>query len=256
MQQIWRPYTQMKTAEPPAWIDRAEGALLYSKEGHAIIDGISSWWVNLHGHAHPRIAAAIAEQASQLEHVIFAGFTHAPAERLTAKLIAQLPEGQNHVFFSDNGSTAVEVALKMAIQSQGPGRQGILAFEHAYHGDTFGAMSVSGASLFTAPFSSYLFDVQRIPAPTPGREAEALDCLNKHLKQGSYSAFIFEPLIQGTAGMVVHCAQTLSRMMDLCHQYQVITIADEVMTGFGVRVRCSPPTNSVASHESCVFPRD
>lgn len=232
---IWRPYTQMKTAAAPILIDRAEGAILHAADGRTFIDGIASWWVNLHGHAHPEIAQAIAQQAGRMEHVIFAGFSHQPAEELAQRLLAIL-NGQDHLFFSDNGSTAVEVGLKMAIQAQArrhPKRQRILALENAYHGDTFGAMSVSGRSLFTAPFNHQLFDVTHIPVPKPGHEQSALKALQRELEQDDVAAFIFEPLVQGTAGMVMHTAAALDELLSLCQQRQVITIADEVMTGFG-----------------------
>lgn len=233
---IWYPYTQMKTAPLPIEIVRAEGALLYDADGKAYIDAIASWWLTTHGHAHPHIARRIAEQARLLEHVIFAGFTHQPAVELAERLLKILPQNQARIFFSDNGSTAVEVALKMAIQywhNQGLNRRQIIAFENAYHGDTFGAMSVSGRGGFVAPFLPYLFDVKYIPAPIPGFEHKSLAALERQLGSDDVAAFIFEPLVQGAAGMLMHEPGPLNALLKLCKKNEVITIADEVMTGFG-----------------------
>ena len=165
---IWHPYTQMKTALPPVPIVRGEGACLYGEDGKKYIDGVSSWWVNIHGHAHPYIAKKVAEQLTKLEHVIFAGFTHEGAVELAERLLKILPNNQKKAFYSDNGSTAIEVAIKMCLQywhNQGIKRNKILAFKNAYHGDTFGAMAVSGRSAFTAPFDSMLFEVEFIDLP-------------------------------------------------------------------------------------------
>jgi adenosylmethionine-8-amino-7-oxononanoate aminotransferase len=165
---IWHPYTQMQTAQPPVPIVRGEGACLYDEDGKKYIDAVSSWWVNIHGHAHPYIAKKVAEQLTKLEHVIFAGFTHPTAVELAERLLAILPDNQQKAFYSDNGSTATEVAIKMCLQywnNQGNQRTKILAFKNAYHGDTFGAMAVSGRSAFTAPFDSLLFEVEFIDLP-------------------------------------------------------------------------------------------
>ncbi|MGZ3766509.1 MAG: aminotransferase class III-fold pyridoxal phosphate-dependent enzyme, partial [Mucilaginibacter sp.] len=165
---IWHPYTQMKTALPPIPIVRGEGACLFDEGGKCYIDAVSSWWVNIHGHAHPYIAQKVAEQLNKLEHVIFAGFTHPAAIELAERLLQILPANQQKAFYSDNGSTAVEVAIKMCLQywhNQGIQRTKILAFKNAYHGDTFGAMAVSGRSAFTAAFDSMLFDVEFIDLP-------------------------------------------------------------------------------------------
>ncbi len=233
---IWHPYTQMQTAPHPIQISYGKGAVLYTTEGKELIDAVSSWWVNLHGHAHPYMAQRIYEQAQQLEQVIFAGFTHQPAQTLAARLLGHLPQNQTKVFFSDDGSTAVEVALKMALQywhNKHTPRTRIVAFKNAYHGDTFGAMSVSGRSTFTEPFTPMLFDVTHIAVPTKGNEALALEQLEQCLQSNEVAAFIFEPLVQGTAGMVMYQPETLDAMLALCKKHQVITIADEVMTGFG-----------------------
>src|SRR5262245_49876473 len=227
---IWHPYTQEAANLPELEIVRAEGAHLYTKEGRSLIDAISSWWVNLHGHSHPAIAEAIAVQARKLEHVIFAGFTHAPAEELAEKLGRILPPSLNRVFYSDNGSTAVEAALKMALQywsNKGrPGKRRIVALEHAYHGDTIGAMSVSADSPFTAAFDALRLPVLRVAA------AEDLDELLR-VKRDEIGAMIVEPLIQGSAGMIVYAVERLQRFRELCAANEVLFIADEVFTGFG-----------------------
>lgn len=233
---IWHPYTQMKTAALPVPIVRGEGALLFSEDGKVIIDAVSSWWVNLFGHAHPHIAQKVAAQLQTLEHVIFAGFTHPAAVTLAENLISILPEGQSRVFYSDNGSTAVEVALKMAIQywdNTGTPKHKIIAFRDSYHGDTFGAMSVSSRSTFTAPFWSYLFDVEFIDVPVPGKEEQTIQQLQQIAQHQDIAAFIYEPLVLGTAGMIMYKPEVLDRLLVICQENQILTIADEVMTGFG-----------------------
>jgi adenosylmethionine---8-amino-7-oxononanoate aminotransferase len=233
---IWHPYTQMKTAALPIAIVRGEGALLFAEDGKEYIDAVASWWVNLHGHAHPQIAKKVSEQLQTLEHVIFAGFTHQPAVELAEGLLKILPEGQSKVFYSDNGSTAVEVALKMAIQywaNLGTPKKKIIAFRDSYHGDTFGAMAVSSRSAFTAPFWSYLFEVDFIDVPVAGNEAETITQLEALAIAGNVAAFIYEPLVLGTAGMIMYEPEVLDKLIDICQQHHILTIADEVMTGFG-----------------------
>jgi adenosylmethionine---8-amino-7-oxononanoate aminotransferase len=232
---LWHPFTQMQTAPLPIPIVRAEGAVLYTEDGREIIDMISSWWVNLHGHSHPHIAARVGEQLRTLEHVIFAGFTHEPAVQLAERLLPLLPANQARVFYSDNGSTAVEVALKMAFQywhNLGTPRRKVVAFEDAYHGDTFGAMAVGGRSAFSAPFAPFLFDVTYLPAPTPGREAEVL-ALAEAAFTPDVAAFIVEPLVQGAGGMVMYEPAVLDTLFELARTQGALLIADEVMTGFG-----------------------
>ncbi len=233
---IWHPYTQQKTAPPPIFIESARGAWLYDDSGRAILDAISSWWVTLHGHAHPYIAEKLGAQARKLEQVIFAGFTHRPAIELAEKLVPLLPGPFSRIFYSDNGSTATEVAVKMAIQywwNQSPSteRRKILVLQDAYHGDTFGAMAVSGRSVFTEAFADYLFDVVSIPRPA----AENIEALQLQLEQEAhqYAAFIYEPLLQGAGGMQVYEAQWLNQLLVQLHRHGVICIADEVLTGFG-----------------------
>lgn len=232
----WHPYTQMQTAPPAIGTVRGEGALLFAEDGKTYIDAVSSWWVTIHGHAHPHIAQRVSQQLKTLEHVIFAGFTHAPAVELSERLLTLLPINQQRVFYTDNGSTAVEVALKMALQfwyNQGLPRTKIIAFEGSYHGDTFGAMSVSGRSIFTQPFQQYLFEVDFIPVPVPGKEEETIAQLKRILAQEEAAAFIYEPLVLGTAGMVMYEPDALDQLLTLCQNHGVLTIQDEVMTGFG-----------------------
>ena len=233
-QAIWHPYTQVKTASAPIPIVSGEGSYLYDENGKRYIDAVSSWWVTLHGHAHPYIAKKVAAQLSKLEQVIFAGFTHLPAIELAERLLKVLPAGQDKIFYSDNGSTAVEVALKMCLQywyNRGQPRKKILTFENGYHGDTFGAMAVSGRSPWTAPFNSLLFDVTFIPAPT----SENLEATKKLIEQNhkDIACFIYEPLVQGAAGMLMHSAEHLDELLTCCHNYDILLIQDEVFTGFG-----------------------
>src|ERR1700753_2383245 len=231
---IWHPYTQMKTALPPIPIVRGEGACLFDEDGKCYIDAVSSWWVNIHGHAHPYIAQKVAEQLTKLEHVIFAGFTHEPAVLLAERLLKILPANQGKAFYSDHGSTAVEVAIKMCLQywhNQGIQRTKILAFNNAYHGDTFGAMAVSGRSAFTAAFDSLLFEVEFIDLP----DADNITDLKSQISnlKSELACFIFEPLVQGSAGMLMYGAEYLDQLMAHCRSEGVLLIADEVFTGFG-----------------------
>lgn len=234
---IWHPFTQMKTADPPLEVVRASGPMLYTKDGKAYLDAISSWWVNLHGHCHPQIADAISRQAHQLEQVIFAGFIHAPAIELADTLMPLLPAHFAKLFFSDDGSTSVEVALKMALQfwhNQGKGHKTrIIALEQAYHGDTFGAMSVAERNAFNAAFSPLLFEVHRLPLPHAGNISEVLRQLDDWLSTGEVAAMIVEPLVQGAAGMQMYEARYLDQLFTAVHRAGALCIADEVMTGFG-----------------------
>ncbi len=246
---IWHPFTQAQTAKDPIAIVKAEGIWLYAEDGQRYLDGTSSWWVNAHGHAHPYIAEQIAQQAAQLEHIIFAGFTHEPAVLLAEKLIAVLPGNQSRIFYSDNGSTSVEVALKMALQfhfNRGEERTKILAFSNAYHGDTFGAMSVGARNAFNAPFGKLLFEVIHLDAPEQGNEERCIEEFRNILTIEKPAAFIFEPLVQGANGMRMHSANVLSELIALCREFGVLTIADEVFTGFyrtGKRFACDHLTH-------------
>ncbi len=232
----WHPYTQHKTAQLPIAITRGEGALLWDENGKEYIDAIASWWVNPFGHSNTFIADAIYKQLTTLEHVLFGGFTHEPAVLLSEKLIEILPINQQKLFFSDNGSTAVEIAIKVAMQffyNKNQKRTTIIAFENAFHGDTFAAMAASGISFFTEAFQDGMIDVVRIPVPTKGKEQASYDALSEVIKTKNCAAFIFEPLVQGAAGMVMYEASELDKLITVCQENQVFTIADEVMTGFG-----------------------
>lgn len=219
----------------PIPIVRGEGAVLFGADGREYLDMISSWWVNLHGHAHPHIAQRVSEQLHTLEHVIFAGFTHQPAVELAERLLTVLPPDKAKIFYSDNGSTAVEVALKMAFQywyNFGQPRRKVVALEGAYHGDTFGAMAVSGRSAFTAPFVPFLFDVEYLPVPILGQEEVVLEQAQA-LFTDEVAAFIAEPLVQGAGGMVMYEPSVLNELFRLARRNGSLVIADEVMTGFG-----------------------
>lgn len=232
---IWHPYTQMKGALPQVPIVRGEGVYLIDEQNKRYIDAVSSWWVNIHGHANAQIATKVSAQLMQLEHVIFAGFTHEPAVLLAERLLPLLPGKQEKVFYSDNGSTAVEVALKMCFQywsNRGNvQRKKVLAFKDAYHGDTFGAMSVSGRSIFTDPFNTLLFDVEFIDLPN-STNISAIKSQISDLKT-ELSCFIFEPLILGAGGMQMYEAKYLDELISACKENNILCIADEVMTGFG-----------------------
>ncbi len=235
-QYLWHPYTQHATAPAPVAIVKGEGALLWGEDGTEYIDAIASWWVNPFGHSNRYIADAIHKQLTTLEHVLFGGFTHEPAALLATRLKKILPSNHQKLFFSDNGSTAVEVAIKSSLQfwyNKGIKRTVIVAFEDAFHGDTFAAMAASGISLYTQAFNGMFIEVRRIPVPVPGREQESFDALAKALAPGDVAAFIFEPLVLGAAGMVMYAPDALDKLIEICEQHDVLTIADEVMTGFG-----------------------
>jgi len=231
---IWHPYTSAYSATPVPVI-RAEGAYLYTENGKKIIDLNSSWWVNAHGHAHPYIAKAISEQAYLLEQVIFAGFTHEPAVRLAERILSYFPT-LSKVFFSDNGSTAIEIALKMCFQAwhnQGKERKKVIVFEGSYHGDTFGSMAVSERDIFTAAFHTLLFEVSTLPYPDDENYTLVFAELEKLCQTGEYASCIIEPLVQGVAGMRITKPEYIAEIWNICKKYEVFTIADEVMTGFG-----------------------
>jgi adenosylmethionine---8-amino-7-oxononanoate aminotransferase len=232
---IWHPYNQHLHAEPPIPITRGDGALLFDEQDNGYIDAVSSWWVNLHGHANPYIAEKIYQQAKTLEQVIFTRFTHEPAVRLAERLLQILPGDPDKIFYSDNGSTAVEVALKMALQywrNKGkPERNKILAFEHAYHGDTFGAMSVSGRGIFTDAFRDLLFETIVIETPNETNANQIKSIIQSH--EGKIAAFIYEPLLQAAGGMRIYGAHDMDDLLEFIRQKEILCIADEVLTGFG-----------------------
>ncbi len=235
MNPVWHPFTQHGLREPIPLVTHAEGAALYTSDGRRIVDAISSWWVTTHGHANPKIMAAIAEQAGRLDQIIFAGWTHQPAEDLARGLTAIMPPELTRVFFSDSGSTSVEVALKMALGywlDRGEDRHRILVLEHGYHGDTIGAMSVGARGVFNRAYEPLLFDVGTIPFPAAGLEQVTLDALEKACA-AQPAAFIVEPLLLGAGGMHIYPAHILAEMWRICAAHGVLFIADEVMTGWG-----------------------
>ena len=232
---IWHPFTQHGLCEPVPEIARAEGAILYGADGRQWVDAISSWWVTTHGHCHPRIMAAIADQAQKLDQLIFAGWTHEPAETLAAGLRAIMPEALTRVFFSDSGSTSVEVALKMALgywARRDEARSRIVVLEHSYHGDTIGAMSVGQRGVFNRAYAPLLFDVTQVPFPQAGAEQACYDALQSACSAGA-AAFIAEPLVLGAGGMKVYPPAVLAEMRAICAAHGVLFIADEVMTAWG-----------------------
>ncbi|MEL6304481.1 MAG: adenosylmethionine--8-amino-7-oxononanoate transaminase [Bacteroidota bacterium] len=233
---IWHPLTQHKTAAPPLPITKAQGALFWDDKGKAYIDGIASWYTAMYGHGHPHIVEAIHQQMQQLDFVMFSGFTHQPAVDLAERLLKLLPESQTKVFFNDNGSTAVEAAIKMAIQyhyNQGEIRDTLIAFEDGFHGDTFGAMSASGISSYNGPFEDFLLKVVRLPVPTVENHHVVLAQLEELISKNRCAAFVFEPLVQGAAGMKFHATEGLDAMIEVCQQSDILCVADEIMTGFG-----------------------
>jgi len=235
-QYLWHPYTQHKTAQTPIAITKGQGALLWDEKGKEYIDAIASWWVNPFGHSNTFIADAIYKQLTTLEHVLFGGFTHEPAVKVAEKLLEILPDNQQKIFFSDNGSTAVEVAIKVALQyffNKNEKRTTIIAFENAFHGDTFAAMAASGISFYTQAFQGMFIDVVRIPVPVKGKEEESSTALQNAIAKYNCAGFIFEPLVQGAAGMVMYEPEELAKLISICRENKVLTIADEVMTGFG-----------------------
>lgn len=231
---IWHPYTHQKNMLPPIPVVKGKGALLFDEDGNKYIDAISSWWVNIHGHSHPYIAKKIYGQAKILEQVIFAGFTHKPAVELAEKLISILPGNLSKIFYSDNGSTATEVAMKMALQfwnnKEEFSRNKILAFNHSYHGDTFGAMSASSRSVFTKAFDEKLFEV--IFTDTPSADNIALIKSKIEKYKNEIACFIYEPLLQGAGGMLMYDSNSLDELLSFLKEEKIICIADEVLTGF------------------------
>ena len=232
---IWHPYTPLNSAVPVVPIIQGSGVFLIDEAQQHYIDAISSWWVTLHGHAHPYIAERIYKQALQLEQVIFAGFTHQPAVELAENILRITGSSFKKIFYSDNGSTAVEVALKMSLQywwnKKASGKKKLLAFQHAYHGDTFGAMSVSNRSIFTNPFNDKLFEVLFIDTPTESNISTLLSVIDT--EKDEIAAFIYEPLVQGAGGMLMYEPHLMDQLIEVCRNSQVLCIADEVMTGFG-----------------------
>ena len=234
---VWHPFTQHGLGEPIPLVARSEGAAIFTADGRRIVDAISSWWVITHRHRHPRIMAAIARQTETLDQIIFAGWTHEPAEALARALVDITPAPLEHVFFSDSGSTSVEVALKMALGywlNRGEPRHRILVMEHSYHGDTIGAMSVGARGVFNQAYAPLLFDVETVPFPAAGAQQATLDALESLCRaEPKPAAFIVEPLILGAGGMLIYPPSVLAEMRAICARHAVLFIADEVMTGWG-----------------------
>ncbi|WP_299674471.1 adenosylmethionine--8-amino-7-oxononanoate transaminase [uncultured Dokdonia sp.] len=233
---IWHPLTQHKTSSTPMPIERAEGAMLYAEDGTEYIDGIASWYTAMYGHCNPYIIEQVTAQMKTLDQIVFTGFTHAPATTLAQKVLAILPDNQQKIFFNDNGSTAVEAGIKMALQyhhNKGNKRNVLIAFENGFHGDTFGAMSVSGLSVYNGPFEDYFLHVERIPTPTEENLPEVLQLLQTTIDEHPCAGFVYEPLVQGAAGMQMYEATGLEAILKKCKANDIVTIADEVMTGFG-----------------------
>jgi adenosylmethionine---8-amino-7-oxononanoate aminotransferase len=232
---VWRPFTQHALQPGAIKIARAEGAWLEAEDGARFLDAISSWWVITHGHRRPEIMRAICDATERLDQIIFAGFTHEPAEQLARRLVEITPDGLDYVFYSDSGSTCVEVAIKMALgffRNRDERRTSVVALEHGYHGDTIGAMSAGARSVFNASYEPLLFDVERIPYPHAENEQATLDALERAGRAGA-AAFIVEPLLLGAGGMLMYSAAVLRQMRNICARYGVLFIADEVLTGFG-----------------------
>ncbi|MGV3457405.1 adenosylmethionine--8-amino-7-oxononanoate transaminase [Sphingomonas sp.] len=234
---VWHPFTQHGLNEPVPLVTHAGGAILHTADGRRVIDAISSWWVTTHGHCHPAIMAAIRAQAEKLDQLIFAGWTHEPAETLARDLTAMMPPALTKVFFSDSGSTSVEVALKMALghfANRGEDRSRIIVMEGSYHGDTIGGMSVGARGVFNKSYAPLLFDVDVIPFPERGKEAQTMAALEQYCAQSPRpAALIVEPMILGAGGMRIYLPGVLRAMRDICQYFGVLFIADEVMTGWG-----------------------
>lgn len=233
---IWHPFAPLKGGWPIEEVERAEGCYIYLKNGRKVLDAIGSWWVSIHGHGNKKIAQAIYDQTLQLDHVIFSGFTHAPAVGLTERLLKILPSNQEKVFFSDDGSTAVEVGLKMALQhfyNKGINKKRIISIEGAYHGDTFGMMSVSGDEGFYSAFKDYMFSVEQIPFPNGENDSEVIAQFESMVASEEVAAFVYEPLLQGAAGMRIYSKETLEQLLIIAKKHGVLCVADEVLTGFG-----------------------
>lgn len=233
---IWHPLTQHKLHPEAIAITKAKGCVLTDEDGNEYIDAIASWYTSMYGHCNDYITSRVAAQMQQLDQIVFSGFTHEPAIKLSEELIKILPDNQNKIFFSDNGSTSVEVGIKMALQyhfNKGEKRNTLIAFEDGFHGDTFGAMSVSGLSVYNGPFEEFFIDVKRIPVPNGENHQNILNQLEDIISKNKIAGFVYEPLVQGAAAMKMHNAEGLNAILKFCKANQIITVADEVMTGFG-----------------------
>ena len=235
-QHIWHPLTQHKLHPEAKPIVKSKGALLYDEEGKTYVDAVSSWYTAMYGHCNDYIVERVHRQMQQLDQIIFSGFTHEPAIELSEKLMAILPQNQQKLMFNDNGSTSTEIGIKMALQyhhNKGQTRKTLLAFEEGFHGDTFGAMSVSGLSVYNGPFEEFFIDVKRIPLPTEANQEELIKAIEAFHAETPLAGFIYEPLVQGAAGMKMYQPAHLDSILQKCKELGIILIADEVMTGFG-----------------------
>lgn len=233
---LWHPLKQHQLQPESTAIIKAKGCILTDEDGNDYIDAISSWYTCMFGHCNDYIIDKVYQQMQQLDQVMFSDFTHEPAVKLSEELIKILPKGQTKIFFNDNGSTAVEAGIKMALQyyfNNGEKRSTFIAFENGFHGDTFGAMSVSGLSVYNGPFEDFLIDVKRIPTPDGTNYQDILLQLQNFSSEFDIAGFIYEPLVQGAAGMKIHNANGLNEILKFCKANKILTIADEVMTGFG-----------------------
>ncbi|MCB2066045.1 MAG: aminotransferase class III-fold pyridoxal phosphate-dependent enzyme, partial [Erythrobacter sp.] len=231
---VWHAFHQHGLGEAIPLVTHAEGAALFTSDGRRVVDAISSWWVTTHGHNHPRVTEAIRQQAGKLDQLIFAGWTHQPAEDLARGLVDLMPVDLPHVFFSDSGSTCVEVALKMALgfwHNRGEPRHRVLVMEHSYHGDTVGAMSVGARGVFNRAYAPLLFDVGVVPFPADPQASYA--ALDAACAKGDVAAFVVEPLLLGAGGMLVYPPAVLAELRAICVRHGVLFIADEVLTGWG-----------------------
>ena len=233
---LWHPLTQHKLHPEAIAITKAKGCVLTDENGNEYIDAIASWYTCMYGHCNEFITNRVSQQMKTLDQVVFSGFTHEPAILLSEELMTILPQNQNKIFFSDNGSTSVEIGIKMALQyhfNKGEKRNVLIAFEDGFHGDTFGAMSVSGLSVYNGPFEDFFLDVKRIPTPNGSNHDAILESLKEIAKSNPIAGFVYEPLVQGAAAMKMHNAEGLELILKFCKANKIITIADEVMTGFG-----------------------
>ncbi|TCL64137.1 adenosylmethionine--8-amino-7-oxononanoate transaminase [Rhizobium sp. BK251] len=233
---VWHPFCQHKLEPVFKQIVGTEGAHLIDEDGRSVLDAISSWWVITHGHRHPVIMAAIRLALERFDQIIFAEYTHEPAEELARGLIRLAPSGLAHVFYSDSGSTAVEVAIKMALgffHNRRALRSRVVVMEHGYHGDTIGTMSAGERGVFNAAYTPLLFDVDTIPFPAPDREQQTLDALERFCRGGNVAALLIEPLVLGAGGMKMYSPRLLTEFRRITERYGTLMIADEVMTGWG-----------------------
>lgn len=233
---LWHPLTQHKLHPEALAITKAKDCTLTDENGNEYIDAIASWYTCMYGHCNEYITHRVSEQMQQLDQVVFSGFTHKPAVELSEALINILPKNQIKIFFSDNGSTSVEIGIKMALQyhfNNGNKKNTLIAFEDGFHGDTFGAMSVSGLSVYNGPFEDFFLKVERIPVPNGKNHDTILKTLKIIAKNQEVAGFVYEPLVQGAAAMKMHNAEGLNQILNFCKNHNIITVADEVMTGFG-----------------------